>query len=195
MLEIAHTIEATSRTEDELVAAVRDRDAQAFESLYVSYFSYVSKTAYSFLRRDAEDVVQEVFMRLMTRPPDLPLNQGTLRPWFYRITKNVCIDRCRSAKCSALEMSVPIDEWFDSELVETNDAFFVVSDREFAVAASAAIARLQECFRQIADMFFLQGMKIHEIAEALGCPEGTVKTRIMRSRAKLASSLAAFAEK
>lgn len=130
-------------------------------------------------RTMAEDVVQEVFTLLWTQPQQFDPERGSLRAYLGVIAHRRSVDAVRSAarrqareeKVESLELP---DRWCDH-----SDASAV------AHVVRGAIQRLPEDQRRAVELAFWQGMTQHEVAEALGIPMGTVKSRLRLANAKL----------
>ena len=128
-------------------------------------------------RADAEDVFQEVFIRLV-RSLDKIEDENHLRYWLIRAT----INRCKSLFSSASRRrEVPLEE-----LPESVEEPF---DGEVDTPATDALHRLPEKYRSPLHLFYFEDLSISAIAGILDCSEGTVKSLLSRGRAMLRESL------
>ena len=122
---------------------------------------------------EAEDIVQNVYMRLMTARPTFK-DATHERAWLIRTAVNLCKDYGKSA---ARRTSVPLDEAtaaaYPPESVEVLDA----------------VRQLPEADRYAVYLYYFEGVSIREIARILGEPEGTVSSRMARARTKLRNLL------
>lgn len=135
---------------------------------------------------DAEDVTQEAFLRLWRRGPDLP--DDRLTGWLICVTHNLCIDRSRRTRVRRKHLGLP-----DEQALETLSADPGVAAAEFEDHADLqeAIAALPAATRSLLLLHYWQGLKIGEIAAALGSNPGTVKVRLHRARGALRRLLTA----
>ncbi|MCL1848052.1 MAG: sigma-70 family RNA polymerase sigma factor [Coriobacteriia bacterium] len=128
-------------------------------------------------RADAEDVFQEVFIRLVRSLAKIE-NEEHLRHWLIRTT----INRCKSLFSSApRRRELPVDE-----LPETVEAS---PDNQEATPAIDALQRLPEKYRAPLHLFYCEDLPISAIAGILDSSEGTVKSLLSRGRALLRESL------
>jgi RNA polymerase sigma-70 factor (ECF subfamily) len=135
----------------------------------------------------AEDVLQEVFTWLWCQPDRFDPDRGTMRAYLGVLTHRRAVDAVRSAaRRQARE-----------EKVELLDLPLTLCDHADATAVSEAVRRAIERLpveqRRAIELAFWQGMTQHEVARALGIPEGTVKSRLRLAQAKLRDSLAPLA--
>lgn len=181
-----------------LVQQVRAGDARAFDGLFRRYYNRIYGFAYQ-LTGDpaaAEDVAQEAFVRAYTGITSLRDGAAFLE-WMYRITLNLARDRARQRKrkpwLSFFDLRKP-DCGDETEPVEFADASLdparVAESEGRDRALHAAIAALPLEFREVVVLHHLQKLDIQQIARLLRVPEGTVKSRLGRARAKLRSALA-----
>lgn len=162
------------------VPAVRD-DPAYFARLYDQYATDVLRVCYFYLsdREKAEDVCQDVFVRLMTTHP--LLQPGREKSWLLKVALNRCRDLWRGAWLKRVILGGPT-----FELIPAPDEF---SRRDDQQAMMAAINQLPATFKEVILLHYYQGMNIAEIAQMLELPEGTISSRLSRGRKKLESIL------
>ncbi len=162
------------------VPDVRD-DPAYFARLYDQYATDVLRVCYFYLsdREKAEDVCQDVFVRLMTTHP--VLQPGREKSWLLKVALNRCRDLWRGAWLKRVILGGPT---FD--LIPAPDEF---SRRDDQQAMMAAINQLPATFKEVILLHYYQGMNIAEIAQMLELPEGTISSRLSRGRKKLESIL------
>jgi RNA polymerase sigma factor (sigma-70 family) len=163
----------------QLVARCRAGEDGAWEELVARYSRYVYAIAtqgYRLRDQDAEDVFQDVFMRVYERLDTLR-DPGALRPWIGQLTRRRCLD--------AVGSRVPEQPVDDLE-VEAED---VLEELEQAVAVHEALATLDEPCREILDRFFARDESYRTISQALRIPAGTIASRISRCLVKLREQL------
>lgn len=162
------------------VPDVRD-DPAYFARLYDQYATDVLRVCYFYLsdREKAEDVCQDVFVRLMTTHP--VLQPGREKSWLLKVALNRCRDLWRGAWLKRVILGGPT-----FELIPAPDEF---SRRDDQQAMMAAINQLPATFKEVILLHYYQGMNIAEIAQMLKLPEGTISSRLSRGRKKLESIL------
>lgn len=162
------------------VPDVRD-DPAYFARLYDQYATDVLRVCYFYLsdREKAEDVCQDVFVRLMTTHP--VLQPGREKSWLLKVALNRCRDLWRGAWLKCVILGGPT-----FELIPAPDEF---SRRDDQQAMMAAINQLPATFKEVILLHYYQGMNIAEIAQMLELPEGTISSRLSRGRKKLESIL------
>ena len=162
------------------VPDVRD-DPAYFARLYDQYATDVLRVCYFYLsdREKAEDVCQDVFVRLMTTHP--LLQPGREKSWLLKVALNRCRDLWRGAWLKRVILGGPT-----FELIPAPDEF---SRRDDQQAMMAAINQLPATFEEVILLHYYQGMNIAEIAQMLELPEGTISSRLSRGRKKLESIL------
>ncbi len=162
------------------VPDVRD-DPAYFARLYDQYATDVLRVCYFYLsdREKAEDVCQDVFVRLMTTHP--LLQPGREKSWLLKVALNRCRDLWRGAWLKRVILGGPT-----FELIPAPDEF---SRRDDQQAMMAGINQLPATFKEVILLHYYQGMNIAEIAQMLELPEGTISSRLSRGRKKLESIL------
>jgi len=162
-------------SEADLLAACRRRDLRAFERLYQAHSSRLKSVAFHILghRQDAEDAVQETFLKLY-RAVDGFQGQSGIGTWLCRILINVCYDLARKRKREA----DPEDYGLESR---------PAPPRELAlkVALDAALRRVHPKHRMVFLLFEVEGMRHSEIASILEIPEGTSKAWLFEAKKEL----------
>jgi len=150
----------------------------AFEELverwHVGLWRYVRRM----VERDeqAEEVVQETWLRALRELPRLR-EPARFAPWFYGIARRVLMDRLRQKHAHLIEDTDPEDLAVDIEA----PAF----DAEDVARLRDGVLRLPLAEREALTLFYLEGLSIHEVAEVVDAPEGTVKSRLHRARRML----------
>lgn len=150
---------------------------QAFSALYELYANDVLRFSYFYLgdRQQAEDVTQDVFVRLLTHTPDLV--PGKEKAWLLKVAMNRCRDIWRAAWVKRVVLGSPA--------MELAPAPGSMEDSLERKELLSAIQRLPKDFREAVLLHYYQGYGISEISEMLGVPEGTISSRLSRGRKKL----------
>lgn len=152
-------------------------DDARFEALYQRYASDVLRVSYFYLgdRQQAEDVTQDVFIRLLTNAPEL--EEGREKPWLLKVALNRCRDLWRAAWVKRVVLGSPA-----FELYPAPDE---LGQRAEQQAIMSAVNALPAGFREVVLLHYYQGYGIAEMAEMLNLPEGTISSRLSRARKKL----------
>jgi RNA polymerase sigma factor (sigma-70 family) len=147
-------------------------------------------------RDQAEDLVQELMLRLYPRLPELR-RLDRLQPWALRVMYRIFVDQHRRARNSPVR---PMHEVSDAETAADNPAEQFpdgspeppeLVERELvAERLEAAWLRLGEDHRVVVAMHDVEGYRLEELADILDIPTGTVKSRLHRARARLRALLA-----
>lgn len=152
-------------------------DEARFEALYTEYANDVLRVSYFYLgdRQQAEDVTQDVFVRLLTNAPDLA--PGREKAWLLKVALNRCRDLWRASWMKRVVLGSPA-----MELAPAPDRMDEGMERQELLAA---IHRLPTDFRDVILLHYYQGYGIAEMAEMLKVAEGTISSRLSRGRKKL----------
>ena len=170
-----------SRTDEELVERAADGDTEAFNELVVRWERPIHALAYRVLGReeDARDVCQEAFLRAFRGLKGFK-GQAKFSSWLYRIALNLCRDWLRRERRRGL---VQPSEGFDLDeqrIVDptTETAEDLIVRRDLGKAVSRVMAQLPPEQRTVIVLKEYHGLTFREIAELIGCPLSTVKTRL-----------------
>ncbi len=160
---------AVQRRDEELIGRMNESDAEAFEALYRRYRDWVHRLAWRFTRNqeDALDVLQETFIYLLKKSPDLRLT-ASMTTFLYPVVKHLSLNTRRRRPAGTDEESLTAIP--DPTVAGTSRA-----------ELAAALGTLPEEHREVVLMRFVDDMSIEEIAGALGIPSGTVKSRLHRA--------------
>jgi RNA polymerase sigma-70 factor, ECF subfamily len=166
--------------DSDLISRAAGGDPAAFQALVERHRSMVYRVAYQFAGNhyDAEDIAQEVFLKVY-RSLDKFRRDAQLSSWLYRIVMNACIDHRRRHVPNG---SAPFGEEAEQKLLNTAEEAPDPEDRAYAgelgQVLEAEINRLPQGQRIVFIMRHHQGLKLGEIADALGLAEGTVKRQL-----------------
>ena len=151
-----------------------------FERLYNQFADDVLRVSYFYLgdRQRAEDVCQDVFVRLLTRAPDI--QPGHEKAWLLKVALNRCRDLWRAAWVKRVVLGSPFDS-----IPAPDDIDF----RSEKADLMEAVANLSPSFKEVILLHYYQGFGIAEIAAMLDLPEGTISSRLSRARKKLEATI------
>ena len=174
-------------------------DSDAFEQLVERHTGKAYQLAYGLLssREDAEEVVQDAFVRIFRALPRFR-GDSEFTTWMYRIVVNLCNNRYRWNKHRGQGKHISIDAPLEGQ---ENDTLRLdlpdetlppdkeLTMQEFRTRTEKAMQALPESYRQAVMMRALKEMDYDEIAAVLHCAVGTVKSRINRGREMLRKML------
>lgn len=165
--------------------------ANDFESVVHEHARFVFKVAYSVVRKveDAEDVVQETFLRAY-RSGDLP-GIGDVKAWLARIAWRCAIDRLKKHPLESVEELA--ESGFEPRALDEG-ADQVLAEREKSTLLHRMIATLPDDLRATLLLSTVEEMSSVQIAQVLGIPETSVRTRLFRARQLLKEKLASLME-
>jgi RNA polymerase sigma-70 factor, ECF subfamily len=175
----------------DLISRAAGGDAAAFQALVERHRSMVYRVAWQFAgnHHDAEDITQEVFLKVY-RSLDRFRQDAQLSSWLYRIVMNACIDHRRRHSPAGL---APFGEDAEQKMLNTPEATPGPEERAYAGELGAllesAIAALPKGQRIVFVLRHRQGLKLCEIADALGLAEGTVKRQLHAAVQRLRQAL------
>jgi len=179
-------------TDQELMVGLSEGEVEALERLYDRYSSLVFSIAVRVLtdRQLAEDVTQEVFLRLWRRPWSYDPGRGKFRSWLMSVTRNRSIDERRRVVRRLRQEDrdddgmpeIPAPGRFHDPQLEA-----VLADERRAVRE--AMTRLPPAQREVIELAYFGGLTQVEVAALTGEPLGTVKTRIRLGIQKLRVAL------
>ena len=191
----AGQIEARAAWSDEaLMAAIAGRDVLAFSALYDRYVDLVFSTALRVLasRDSAEDTVQDVFVRIWTRPEAYVPERGRFVSWLISVTRNRSVDEIRAqSRRRRREIPPAVDGEYspEREVVDDCEPAELVQLNEERLSVRRALVDLPFEQRRALELAYFGGMTHQEIARALHEPLGTIKTRIRLGMQKLRRAL------
>jgi RNA polymerase sigma-70 factor (ECF subfamily) len=175
-------------TEKEIIEKCKKGDEAAFDELVERHQSKVINMCYGMLsdREDAYDAAQEVFLRVYRHIGSFK-GQSSLSTWIYRIVVNVCSDALRKrGKTIVTSLSEEDGDKPVLEIADDSPSPDEAAQRNETVEmVRAAIAKLKDEYREVVLLCDIEGMSYDEAAEAIGCPMGTVKSRLNRARKSL----------
>jgi RNA polymerase sigma-70 factor (ECF subfamily) len=184
--------------DDELIDLIAHRDPDAVRALYGRYGRLVYGLAMQVIgdAATAEEVCQDVFMRVWEKSGTYRPDRGKVVTWIARIARNRAIDVLRSQRSRGFDLPQPGAEAAippDAASAESTDGGDDPSDRLWQSfreqEVREAVDALPRDQRHALSLAFFQGLTHREIAQTLGEPLGTVKTRIRDAMVKLRSSL------
>ena len=174
--------------DDGMVARAAAGDPEAFRTLFLRHKSDVARLVYRMLNApgDLEDVVQEVFVQVFRSLKDFR-GQAKFSTWLHRVTVNVVLMHRRSARSRPVLTEEIPGELVGDDLQTLPDED--VERRERMRAFQRLLAKLADKKRVVFVLHELEGMSPAEIAEVVGAPVLTVRTRLFYARRELEAML------
>jgi RNA polymerase sigma-70 factor (ECF subfamily) len=178
------------RTDAELLSAITRGDEVALAALYDRYNSILFGLLLRILHdgAEAEDVLQEVLLRVWQRAADFDETRGRAFTWLVTIARSRAIDRLRSL---GSRERVTEQAARESTVSGVSDASLDALAAEQREIISRALAEIPEEQRRTLLMAYFEGLSQSEIAARTGEPLGTVKTRTRAGLARLRTTLRA----
>lgn len=143
-------------------------DDDIFRAAVERHSDRVYRLAYSYCREDAEDIMQEVFLRFWRSDPQCP-DEARERAWLLKVTANLCRSLLRAPwrrRLIPLEADYPAPEHEPLGMVEL-------------------VGRLPPKYRAVIHLYYYEEYSVKECAELLGLTETAVQTRLYRARERL----------
>jgi RNA polymerase sigma-70 factor (ECF subfamily) len=182
----------------QVVRHCMDGDSGAWAELVRTHHRRVYGLCYRFTGNaaDAEDLTQDVFLKIYSNLASFDMGRGTLQVWITTMTRNLLVDNFRRTRNQRATSSLD-DGWDGTDELRPVDRLMAngpspqesAAQKELAKMVQNALARVSVELREAVILRDLQDLDYKEIAQVLGIPEGTVKSRISRGRAELARLL------
>ena len=180
------------RSDDELIAAVREGDTASFEPLVVRHSPRVFATARRYARRESEieDIVQEVWSKAFQKLPGFR-GEAPFEHWLMRMAVRTCYDflreHQRNRETSFTELSEPETDWLDRFVAAPDTA----SDESSAARQliERVLAMLSPSARLVITLLEIEDRSVKEISGLTGWSMPLVKVRAFRARAEMRKCL------
>lgn len=176
----------------QLVERCMSGEDAAWEDLVKVHTRRVYSICYRFTGSDheAQDLTQEVFLRVFRSLKSFRAGEGSFTVWLTRLSRNLLIDHYRRSRqeraTESIEEQLPMLEEKTSMASRTEG---MVAGREASELLQGALQKLSPELRETVILRDLEELEYREIAQVLNVPEGTVKSRLNRGRAELARIL------
>ena len=172
-----------AQTDEALLDRVRSRDQNAMAEIFDRYGRLVYSIAFRVLKDSecAEDVMQEIFLKLWEKPGTFTAGRGSLPAWLAVLGRNRAVDLLRRRKPSD-----PVDE---VALAESTDFASETERRIILERVRARVDTLPRDHQRPLELAFFEGLSHSEISAQTGIPLGTIKTRIRSALISLREAL------
>ena len=180
---------ASSNT-DELIERCLKGDQTAWDQIVRQHWRKVFNLAYKFVGRhdEAEDLTQDIFLKIFKALHTFD-RRANFQTWLISISRNLCIDHYRSVRKERETMARDVDASELTPVSRERGPHTQLEQLDLKHLIRLALAELPPTLRQAVVLRDLQEFSYQEIADQLGLPEGTVKSRINRGRLELARQL------
>ena len=189
----------TDLTDEELMVMFQQGNTAAFERLFERYrlplFNFLLRLLH-FQRESAEDVLQEVFIKL-AKARELYEPRSPFRPWVYTIARNHGLNHLRSRAVASAQKNISFDELTEPtsdrpgrELAGKDDTFKAIASKDEVGRLDQIIDRLPSPAKEVFLLHAVEGLPHEEIAKVLDLNPATVRTHFHRARAQLCRVLA-----
>ncbi len=180
----------SGQTRDEtsaLVARLKAGDEKAFEELVGLYRERLYRVAWRILRDDesAEDAAQEAFIKVHRHIARFE-ERSSLYTWMYRITVNIALNKLKRDR---FRQMVPLGDMIQRDTSPRSDPARLAMGAEVVERVKAAVKTLPDKQRAVFTLKFYEGLSHKEIAEVVGCSEGTSKANYFHAIRKLRKQL------
>jgi RNA polymerase sigma-70 factor (ECF subfamily) len=182
----------------QIVSRCMNGDSGAWSELVREHHRRVYGLCYRFTgsAADAEDLTQDVFLKIFSNLSSFDTGRGSLQVWITTMTRNLLVDNFRRTRNQRATSSLD-DGWDQTEELKPVDRLSahgpspheLAAHKELEKMVQNALSHVSVELREAVILRDLQDMDYKEIAQVLGIPEGTVKSRISRGRAELARLL------
>lgn len=177
-------------TDDELLLRMRSGDEQAFTALYRRRQAAIYRFALhmSGSAATAEDTIQEVFLALIRDDCGYDPERGTLAGYLFGIARKLVLRQLERRR-THVELDAGADDAVLPGLAASADQLAALTRKEGISALRRAVQSLPHRYREVVVLCDLEEVDYAEAAFVLGCPVGTVRSRLHRARALLLEKL------
>jgi len=178
--------------EAQTLSLAKEGHREAFRRLYADHGERIYRLAFRYLRsaQDAEDVLQETFIKVIRRISSYdPLRGPDFSAWLNSICINAAIDHLRRRERRQERLHVALDEASSAIPQRTESPEDAAIRRQAADKIQAALGLLPPRQRIIFDLHYDQHLDIKDIAAELQCSESNIKTQLIRALARLRKTL------
>jgi len=180
---------------DSLIERCLKGDQRAWDDIVRLYWRKVFNVAYKFVGRqdEAEDLTQDIFLKLFKSLKTFD-RRANFSTWLISVSRNLCIDHYRSMRREHDVVTHDVDVVTLARPSASDSPQAALEQRDRVALLRAALDKLAPSLRTAVMLRDIQELSYQEIAEKLGVPEGTVKSRINRGRAELSRQIARLRE-
>ncbi len=186
----ADSAAAQPLTPDSLIEQCLAGDQRAWEQIVRQNWRKVFNVAYKFVGKhdEAEDLTQDIFLKIFRALATFD-RRANFQTWIISISRNLCIDHYRSVRKERQTIARDVDSSDLQPATSERGPYQVAEHQDLRAQLRQALETLPMTLRTAVVLRDLQELSYQEIADRLGLPEGTVKSRINRGRIELAHQL------
>jgi RNA polymerase sigma-70 factor (ECF subfamily) len=186
----ADSAAAQPATPDSLIEQCLAGDQAAWEQIVRQNWRKVFNVAYKFVGKhdEAEDLTQDIFLKIFKALKTFD-RRANFQTWIISISRNLCIDHYRSVRKERQTIARDVDTSDLQPATTERGPYAVAEHQDLKAQLRQALETLPLTLRTAVVLRDLQELSYQEIADRLGLPEGTVKSRINRGRIELAHQL------
>jgi RNA polymerase sigma-70 factor (ECF subfamily) len=183
-------------TPDSLIEQCLTGDQAAWELIVRQNWRKVFNVAYKFVGRhdEAEDLTQDIFLKIFKALATFD-RRANFQTWIISISRNLCIDHYRSVRKERQTIARDVDAGELQPASSDRGPYAAAEHQDLRALLRQALQTLPLTLRTAVILRDLQELSYQEIADRLGLPEGTVKSRINRGRIELARQLRRIEDK
>jgi RNA polymerase sigma-70 factor, ECF subfamily len=180
----------TPESDEDLLIRIHSGDEQAFVSLYRRRQGAIFRFALHMTGAEAqaEDITQEVFLAILREQCGFDPARGTLSGYLFGIARKVVLRQMERGRLD-VALDAGLEESALPELAIDDDPVVELARREGLDALRRAVLALPRRYREVVVLCDLEEVDYADAAEVLGCPVGTVRSRLHRARALLLDKL------
>src|SRR5215468_8836026 len=186
----ADSAAAQPMTPDSLIEQCLAGDQSAWEQVVRQNWRKVFNVAYKFVGKhdEAEDLTQDIFLKIFRALSTFD-RRANFQTWIISISRNLCIDHYRSVRKERQTIARDVDSSELQPMTHDRGPYAQAEHQDLRAQLRVALEALPLALRTAVVLRDLQELSYQEIADRLGLPEGTVKSRINRGRIELAHQL------
>jgi RNA polymerase sigma factor (sigma-70 family) len=171
-------------SDEQLIEWVANGDSSCLGTLFERHHRNVYQFCLRMTRNpaQAEDVVQEVFLKILNKAGSFRV-EGSFKGWMFNIARNATLDNLRKSK--SLTSALPLDEFTESQLVDNRTAEQSASGQQSMKMLEKAMAMLSPTLQEVIWLGRFEFASFEELAQALGCKTGTARVRMHRAMQQL----------
>jgi RNA polymerase sigma-70 factor, ECF subfamily len=187
---------AQPATPDSLIERCLIGDQAAWETVVRQNWRKVFNVAYKFVGKhdEAEDLTQDIFLKIFKALASFD-RRANFQTWIISISRNLCIDHYRSVRKERQTIAREVDAGELQPVSSDRGPYAAAEHQDLRVLLRQALQVLPVTLRTAVVLRDLQELSYQEIAERLGLPEGTVKSRINRGRLEVGRQLKRLQDK
>src|SRR6187402_1522182 len=187
---------AQQLTPDSLIEQCLSGDQAAWETIVRQNWRKVFNVAYKFVGKhdEAEDLTQDIFLKIFKALKTFD-RRANFQTWIISISRNLCIDHYRSVRKERQTIARDVDSNDLQPASVERGPYAQAEHQDLRALLRQALQKLPLTLRTAVVLRDLQELSYQEIADRLGLPEGTVKSRINRGRIELAHQLRRLQDK